>query len=123
MAPLAFCVWNLTTWQNQGAYIDDCENIAQRLANSNVRINLPPQRSEEFRSNQFRCKIIIRNQSTSQTYNPYRATLGVAAQDTMDWCPSLSQTSGWGYSTGDPNLIYIVEPLDISPPAYSPACN
>ncbi|KAK2027970.1 hypothetical protein LX32DRAFT_721201 [Colletotrichum zoysiae] len=113
---------HMTTRQNQEAYIDDCENIAQRLANSNVRINLPPRRSEEFRSNQFRCKIIIRNQSTCQTYNPYRATLGVAAQSTMDHCPNLSQNSGWGFLTGISNLIYIVEPLDISPPTYSPAC-
>ncbi|KAK1987581.1 hypothetical protein LZ30DRAFT_701911 [Colletotrichum cereale] len=114
---------HMTTRQNQEAYIDDCENIAQRLASSNVRIDLPPGRSEEFRSNQFRCKIIIRNQSTCKTYNPYRATLGVAAQSTMDRCPSLTQHSGWGYLTGISNLIYIVEPLDISPPTYSPQCS
>ncbi|WDK23013.1 hypothetical protein CGRA01v4_14304 [Colletotrichum graminicola] len=113
----------LTTSRNQEAYIDDCENIAQRLANSNLRIDLPPGRSEVFKSGQYRCKIIIRNQSTCRSYNPYRATLGIAAQDTMDSCGSPSKYSGWGYLTGNRNLIYIVEPEDISPPTYSPACN
>ncbi|GKT61333.1 hypothetical protein ColTof4_01415 [Colletotrichum tofieldiae] len=116
--------WNnmMTTTQNQEAYIHDCETIAQSLANSALRIQLPPGRSEEFRSNQFRCKIIIRNQSRCQTYTPYRATLGVAAQSTMDHCSSLSQHSGWGFLTNIANLIYIVEPLDVSPPTYSPGC-
>ncbi|KAK1634082.1 hypothetical protein BDP81DRAFT_494528 [Colletotrichum phormii] len=100
--------WNnmMTTRQNQEAYIDDCENIAQRLSTSNIRITLPPGRAED------RC----------QTFEPYRATLGVAAQSTMDHCPSLAQHSGWGYLTGNRNLIYIVEPLDVSPPTYSPGC-
>ncbi|KXH63341.1 hypothetical protein CSAL01_10667 [Colletotrichum salicis] len=54
--------------KNQEAYIDDCENIAQRLSTSDLRITLPPGRAEEFRSNQYRCKMIIRNQSQWQTF-------------------------------------------------------
>ncbi|KAJ2984059.1 hypothetical protein NQ176_g251 [Zarea fungicola] len=115
---------HLTTRQNQEAYEDDCDNLISDLENSPRTQLLQPLQTIVFRTNQSRCKVVVRNQSKCHAKIITNQSVGRAAKETLNECISLTQCSGWGYlgAAKDNPLVYIVEPLEVAPPTYSPRC-
>ncbi|KAJ2976324.1 hypothetical protein NQ176_g5021 [Zarea fungicola] len=112
----------LTTTQNQEAYEDDCENLIAAMAASTRVELIQPQTTIIYRTTSFRCKIIVRNESTCTIQAVGLRTSAAAARDTLNQCPSLDECSGWGYINNINTLAYILEPFSVAPPAYSPRC-
>ncbi|KAJ2983219.1 hypothetical protein NQ176_g851 [Zarea fungicola] len=114
---------HMTVRQNQEAYEDDCDNLIEGLRRrSSTTRQLNPNSSLTYRTDSFRCKIIVRNQSSCSRKTLVDSWAGADGRNTLNNCPSLSQCSGWGYVNNDPQLVYIIEPYEVSPPAYSPRC-
>lgn len=114
---------HMTVRQNQEAYEDDCDNLVEGLRRrSNNARQLNPNSSVVFRTEHYRCKIIVRNQSSCVRKTLVDSWAGADGRNTLNNCPSLSQCSGWGYVNNDQLLIYIIEPWEVSPPTYSPRC-
>jgi hypothetical protein len=117
---------HITIRQKQEAYENDCEVLYASMERSHTTISFAPKQSLDFRTSHRICKLTVRNQQEDgcgvKTQSVNRATIGKALEDTLSSCSSLAQNSGWGYITGKPNLVYIVEPDQIAPPSYSPSC-
>lgn len=113
---------HMTTHQNQEAYEDDCDSLIQALSQrSNTRL-LRMQQSFLYRTQNARCKITVRNQSSCAVKVVADAWAASNARDTLNRCPNLSQCSGWGMLNNDRDLVYILEPYEVAPPTYSPRC-
>lgn len=112
--------------KQQEAYENDCEELYTSMSRSHTTITFAPEQSKDFFTKHRICKLTVRNQQKDscrvKTQSLNRATIGKALENTLNACPSLGSNSGWGYITGMPNLVYIVEPDQIAPPSYSPSC-
>ena len=112
--------------KQQEAYENDCEELYTSMRRSHTTITFAPGQSKDFFTKHRICKLTVRNQQKDscgvKTQGLNRARIGQALEDTLNACPSLGSNSGWGYITGMPNLVYIVEPDQIAPPSYSPSC-
>lgn len=115
----------LTARRMQDILLDDCKTLVQRLQRSTASHVLHTRQQIEFTTDQQRCKVVLRNQSTCEVTRVYETAVGIAAGETLNRCSSPSERSGWGF-IGNPTtsqLIYILEPYDLPPPTYSPACH
>ncbi|CAI7598974.1 unnamed protein product [Penicillium manginii] len=110
----------------QEAYENDCLTLLTSMERSHTTITFAPEQSKDFFTSHRICKFTVRNQQKAscsvKTQSVNRATMGKSLGETLDACPSLGQNSGWGFITGKPNLVYIVEPHQLAPPSYSPSC-
>jgi hypothetical protein len=108
------------------AYENDCETLLTSMERSHTTITFAPEQSKDFFTSHRICKLTVRNQQKAscsvKTQSVNRATMGKSLGETLSACPSQAQNSGWGYITGKPNLVYIVEPHQLAPPSYSPSC-
>jgi hypothetical protein len=108
------------------AYENDCQLLLTNMERSHTTITFAPEQSKDFFTTHRICKLTVRNQQKAscsvKTQSVNRATMGKSLEDTLNACPSQGQNSGWGFITGKPNLVYIVEPDQLAPPSYSPSC-
>lgn len=113
-----------TSVAGQDAYRKDCNRLVKKLGKSRTSQVLHTNGQVVFSTPSKICKITVRNQSSCEVVRFYDTAAGIAGRETLRRCPKPDQQAGWGY-VGDSltsQLVYIVEPYELAPPAYSPYC-